>query len=357
MSILFDILKKAYSCEASDVHFRSEDRAWFRIFGEIAPASERAFGNEELKKLFETILPEAKKAMFHEGHEVDFACDLPGIARFRINLYYDLKGVAACFRILPAEIRNANDLSLEPGILELCTRSKGLILITGPTGAGKSTTMASMLDYINLLRNDHIITIEDPIEFVHPDKNCLVNQREIDTHTVSFSRALRAALREDPNVVLVGEMRDLETTMVALEVAETGHLVLSTLHTNSAASTIYRIINQFPKKKQEQIRVALASALIGVVSQVLIPKAFEKGRVSVREVMLVNHAIANLIRENKVHQIPSIIQMNRKSGMLRMEEGLLDLIEQGEITAEAALDKAPDRESFEKSLIAKGLKK
>jgi twitching motility protein PilT len=356
MSVLLDILKKGYDQEASDVHFRCEEPAWFRIFGEIAPATEEFFSNETLYNLLAAVVPETKKASFHEGREVDFALDMPGIARFRVNLYHDLKGIAACFRILPVKIRNANELKLEPGILELCTRSKGLILITGPTGSGKSTTMASMLDYINLLRNDHIITIEEPIEFVHSDKNCLVNQREVDTHTVSFSRALRAALREDPDVVLVGAMRDLETTMVALDVAETGHLVLSTLHTNSAASTIYRIINQFPKKKQEQIRVALASSLIGVISQVLVPKAHEKGRVAAREVILVNHAIANLIRENKIYQIPSILQMNRKNGMVTMQDSLLDLVERGEITVKSALDKTSDHDSFKKALLAKGLK-
>lgn len=355
MADLSEILKEAFSKGVSDIHFRGGEPVWFRLHGSMKATDHGPFSSEKIKTMISSILPESKKDSFNQGNEVDFAWELENVARFRINLYLDLQGTAACFRILPSEIKSSSDLKIEPGILDLCMRPKGLVLVTGPTGSGKSTTLAAMIDYINMLRNDHIITIEDPIEFTHAEKGCLVNQREIGSHTNSFNRALRAALREDPDVVLVGEMRDLETTMSALEVAETGHLVFSTLHTNSAASTVYRIINQFPKKAQEQVRTALASTLLGVVSQILIPRANGKGRVAAREIMIVNHAISNLIRENKIFQIPSILQMNRKNGMVRMEDALAELVEAGDITSDTALEKSPDRNGLEKVLIAKGL--
>ncbi|MBN2145136.1 MAG: PilT/PilU family type 4a pilus ATPase, partial [Candidatus Aureabacteria bacterium] len=303
MSELLQLLKDAYVRKASDVHFRSNERTWIRIDGQLTPASPQVYSTQMLNEMFMPVIPDIKKEYFDQGREIDFAWELEGVARFRINIYKDINGLGGCFRILPSEIKNANDLNLEAAILELCTRTKGLILVTGPTGSGKTTTLSALIDYINLLRTDHIITIEDPIEFVHKEKNCLINQRETGAHTKGFSEALRAALREDPDVVMVGEMRDLETTATALEVAETGHLVLSTLHTNNASDTVYRVINQFPKKKQDQIRVSLASSLIGVISQVLIPKASGEGRIAVREIMIMNHAISNLIRENKIYQI------------------------------------------------------
>jgi len=351
-----DILQEGVARNASDIHFRSGESVWYRVDGQITPGSPIKYNEEELEKLLFPTLPPLRKEVFLKNKtEVDYAWEIEGLARFRINLYYDLQGLAGCFRILPAHIMDANELNLEQGILELCGRTKGLILVTGPTGSGKSTTMASMVDYINMMRAEHIITVEDPIEFKHKEKRSLINCREITTHTESFSRALRASLREDPDVVLVGEMRDLETTMTALEVAETGHLVFSTLHTNDAASTVYRIINQFPKRKQEQVRIALAASLIGVITQNLLPRAHEPGRIAVREIMIVNNAISNLIRENKIYQLGSIIQMNKRLGMQKMEDSLLELVQDEKITAMEALERAPDADQFKKNLIARGL--
>lgn len=355
MSELIDLLKLGYSRRASDVHFRSNERMWFRVDGNLVPEGGRRYSREELMSLLVPIIPATKQESFKEGREVDFSYEIKGVVRFRVNLYLDVEGVAGCFRILPSEIKTVNELKVENAILDLCTRTKGLILVTGPTGSGKSTTLASLLDYINVLHNGHIITIEDPIEFVYTEKNCLINQREVFSHTQGFSHALKAALREDPNIVMVGEMRDLETTSTALEVAETGHLVFSTLHTNSAATTVYRIINQFPKKKQEQIRMSLAASLIGVISQVLVPKAAEPGRVAVKEVMIVNHAISNLIRENKIFQINNVIQMSRNSGMITMVDAMLDMIEQGVITPLTAMEKVNDQKQLAAMLGEKGL--
>ena len=300
------------------------------------------------------MIPAEKQPAFKSGKEVDFAYEIPGIVRFRVNVYQDLHGISACFRVLPSEIKTVNDLKMEQSVLDLCTRNKGLILVTGPTGSGKSTTLASLMDYVNILHHGHIITIEDPVEFVFREKNCLINQREISTHTQGFNQALRAALREDPNVVMVGEMRDLETTMTALEIAETGHLVFSTLHTNSAASTVYRIINQFPRKKQDQIRLSLASSLVGVISQTLVP-CLSGGRAAVREVMIVNHAIANLIRENKIYQISNVIQMSRNAGMVTMTDAMMDLITRKVISPVAAIEKVNDQKQLQQALIQRGI--
>ena len=355
MDNLQDILKWGYTQKASDIHFRTGEKVWFRVDGEIMAMGDRVYDGEMLLKFFLPILSPVKKSIFDKGKEVDLSHEIPGLVRFRVNIYRDLQGVGACFRVLPSEVKNVNDLRIEQSLLDLCGRTKGLILVTGPTGSGKSTTLSSLLDYINVLHNGHIITIEDPIEFVYREKNCLINQREIATHTDGFNQALRAALREDPNVVMVGEMRDLETTMTALEVAETGHLVLSTLHTNSAPSTVYRIINQFPKKKQDQIRMSLAASLIGVISQTLVPRATGAGRVAVREIMILNHAIANLIRENKIYQIGNVIQMNRNAGMISMVDAMVELIEAGEITALAALEKVNDQKQLQNVLTQRGL--
>lgn len=356
MSELLNILEESVKIKASDVHFRPNAPVWIRLNGDLMPFNKRIFKNEELLTIFKEIVPSNKNIFFERGEEVDFAFQLSNSkTRFRINLYRDLAGISASFRVLPSEIISVYDLNIEKPILDLCGRQKGLILVTGPTGSGKSTTLASLLDYVNTNQNGHLITIEDPIEFIFEEKNCIINQREINTHTHTFENALRAALREDPDYIMVGEMRDLETTMTAIEVAETGHLVFSTLHTNTAASTIYRIINQFPKKMQDQIRIAIASSLIGVISQTLIPKADGSGRIAVRETLVVNHAIANLIRENKVYQIPNIIQMNRKEGMITMNDALIELVESNEITPIDAMQKAPDPLQLEKMLAERGL--
>lgn len=355
MDKLHDILKLGYSKNASDIHFKSAEPVWFRIDGQIFPQNQTLLSHEELFPFLEGLIPAEKQPVFKSGKEVDFAYEIPELVRFRVNVYQDLQGISACFRVLPSEIKTVNDLKMEQSILDLCTRNKGLILVTGPTGSGKSTTLASLMDYVNILHNGHIITIEDPVEFVFKEKNCLINQREISTHTQSFSKALRATLREDPNVVMVGEMRDLETTMTALEIAETGHLVFSTLHTNSAASTVYRIINQFPRKKQDQIRLSLAASLVGVISQTLVPCLSGHGRVAVREVMIVNHAVANLIRENKIYQISNVIQMSRNAGMITMSDAMMDLITRKVISPVAAIEKVNDQKQLEQALKQRGI--
>ena len=276
---------------------------------------------DAMKTLLEPIIPEKNRHELAERRDTDFAYEISGLARFRANIFMDRKGMGAVFRVIPSEILSAEKLGLSPAILGLCKLHKGLVLVTGPTGSGKSTTLCAMVDYINRERRDHIITIEDPIEFVHPHKNCLVNQREVHGDTDSFSNALRAALREDPDIVLVGEMRDLETIDSALRIAETGHLTFATLHTNSAAQTINRIIDVFPPHQQSQIRAQLSFVLEGVMCQALLPKANSPGRVMALEVMIPNPAIRNLIREDKIHQIYSQMQIGQdKFGMQTMNQ-------------------------------------
>ncbi|EKD27188.1 MAG: hypothetical protein ACD_79C00821G0008 [uncultured bacterium] len=344
MRTLEDILKDAYEQNASDVHLRSNDYIWIRIDGILYPSSNRPLTTEDdIKKLLMPIIPENKLENFNKSLEIDFAWEIKDMARFRINIFREINGISACIRILPSAFKNVNDLKIESGILELCSRKKGLILVTGPTGSGKSTTLAALLDYINILNKGHIITIEDPIEFILKEKNSIITQREINSHTENFSGALRATLREDPNCVMIGEMRDLETTMTALEVAETGHLVLSSLHTNNAAATVYRIINQFPSKVQDQVRMSLASSLIGVVSQLLIPRKDGKGRIAAKEILLVNHAVANLIRENKIYQINNVIQTGRNQGMIKMSDSLMNLIKSNIISERQAYECYPDK--------------
>jgi twitching motility protein PilT len=283
-------------------------------------------------------MTDAQKHRFEEDLELDFSFGLKGMARFRANIFNQRGAVAAVFRVIPFEIKSFSQLNLPPVVAKLCDRPRGLILVTGPTGSGKSTTLAAMLDKINCERHEHIITIEDPIEFVHPHKNCLVNQREVHQDTKSFSGALRAALREDPDVVLIGEMRDLETIESALRVAETGHLTFGTLHTNSAASTINRVIDVFPSHQQPQIRAQLSLVLEGVLCQALLPKAGGQGRAMAMEVLVPNPAIRNLIREDKIHQIYSSMQSGQdKYGMQTFNQSLMALYMQKAITIETAL--------------------
>jgi twitching motility protein PilT len=277
------------------------------------------------------------------------------VARFRVNVFKDRKGVGGVFRTIPTEILTAEQLGLPPAILNLCNLSKGLVLVTGPTGSGKSTTLAAMIDYINKTRTDHIITIEDPIEFVHPNQKCLVNQREIPTHTTGFKKALRAALREDPDIVLVGEMRDLETIAIAIETAETGHLVFGTLHTTTAISTVDRIIDQFPADRQAQIRTMLSESIRGVIAQTLLKKN-GGGRVAALEVLIVNSAISNLIREGKTFQIASLMQTGKKLGMQMLNDSLLDLIKKKIVDPDEAYVKAVDKASFLSSCKTNNIK-
>jgi twitching motility protein PilT len=300
------------------------------------------------------ILPSDNATAFGECNDTDFAYEIEGVARFRANYFRDRKGMGAVFRQIPYEIIPPEKLGIPAKVMDLCWRSKGLVLVTGPTGSGKSTTLAALVDFINEHRNEHIITIEDPIEFVHTNKNCLVNQREIGVHTNSFKTALRAALREDPDIVLVGEMRDLETIAIAIETAETGHLVFGTLHTNTAVSTVDRIIDQFPPTQQEQIRVMLAESLAGVVAQVLCKKK-KGGRVAAYEVLMMTPAASNLIREGKTYQLVSVMQTGKRYGMQTMNEHLLYLVVNGHISPEEAYIKSTDSAEMKKAYEAAGI--
>jgi twitching motility protein PilT len=328
---------------ASDLHISSGSSPLLRLDGEMAPISgEHELSPDAAEALLMPIVPPRNREEFKGTHDTDFAYELPGRARFRVNLFVDLHGIGAVFRVIPAKILTTDDLGLPKELLTLCALPKGLVLVTGPTGSGKSTTLAALIDYINRTRSAHVITIEDPIEFVHANKKCLINQRQVGEHTDSFKRALRAALREDPDIVLLGEMRDLETVSIAIETAETGHLVFGTLHTSSAPSTIDRIIDQYPADQQNQIRVMLSSSLKAVICQMLCKKT-GGGRVAALEVMFSVPAVANLIREQKIFQIPSIMQTGRKLGMRLMNDSLLLLAKDGIVSAEEALSKSYDR--------------
>ncbi len=327
---------------SSDLHLSSDEIPMIRKDGEMQRLDYQRLGSDALYELLLPIMPPENKKEFDADGDTDFAYEIKGLARFRANLFRDRKGVGAVFRTIPAEILTAEQLGLSQAIQNLCNLTKGLVLVTGPTGSGKSTTLCALIDLINRTRNAHIITIEDPIEFVHENKQCLVNQREVGVHTQGFKRALRAALREDPDIVLVGEMRDLETIAIAIETAETGHLVFGTLHTSTAYSTVDRIIDQFPPDQQEQIRVMLSESLRGVISQTLCKKV-GGGRVAALEVLLSNPAVANLIREGKTFQIPSIMQTNRGKGMVLLNEALLDLVQKKVIEPSEALMKAVDK--------------
>jgi twitching motility protein PilT len=337
-----DLFRELVAKKGSDLYVCTGKKPLIRKDGDLVPVGPRELSEEEAKQLLYAITPDDQLEQFERESDADFAYEIEGLARFRANLFRDRNGVGGIFRQIPAELLTAEKLGLAPAILELCMLNKGLVLVTGPTGSGKSTTLAAMLDYVNRNRSAHIITIEDPIEFVHKDKKCVINQREVGSHTQGFKRALRAALREDPDIVLVGEMRDLETVAIAIETAETGHLVFGTLHTNTAASTVDRIIDQFPADQQQQIRTMLAEALKGVISQTLCKKK-GGGRVAALEVLLGMHAVSNLIREAKTHQIPSIMQTSRQAGMITLNEALMELVEKKLVTAEEAMAKAIDK--------------
>jgi twitching motility protein PilT len=292
---------------------------------------------------------------FRETNDIDFAYEIPGVARFRANVFRDRNGIGGIFRQIPTKILSAEELNLPKAVLELCNLNKGLVVVTGPTGSGKSTTLAAMVDYINRNHSSHIITIEDPIEFVHQDKRCVVNQREIGSHTASFKRALKAALREDPDIALVGEMRDLETVEIAIETAETGHLVFGTLHTNTAASTVDRIIDQFAVDRQPQIRTMLSEALRGVVAQTLCKKK-GGGRVAALEILVVTPSVANIIREGKTFQLPSIMQTGKSMGMVTLSDSLIQLVKEGVVDVKEAYFKSVDKNEFKNALQRNNIK-
>ena len=307
-------------------------------------------GPYELEQMLRQIMPPQAKVEWEDMRDTDFAYDVPN-ARLRVNVFCDLRGPCATFRRIPGDIMTAGELGLPPSVIDLCRLKKGLVLVTGPTGAGKSTTLAAMIDWINENRADHIITIEDPIEYVHTQKRCLIHQRQVGIHTRSYARALRAALREDPNIILVGEMRDLETISIAIEMAETGHLVFGTLHTTTAATTIDRIVDQFESDKQEQVRQMVAESLKGVIAQTLC-KRTDGGRVLALEILLVTTAVSNLIREKKTFQIPSVIQTSRGAGMRLLNDSLLDLVKAGTIDPHEAIDRALDKIGIKRDMAA-----
>ncbi len=349
------LLRKQVESGAADLHLRVGEPPVLRQRGDLVRMEgESALTDEQLTAMVTSAMPARNEAEFAEQSDTDFAHEIEGVSRFRANVLKDRKGTAAVFRTIAATTVTVDEMGISPEVRQLCYLSKGLVLVTGPTGSGKSTTMCALIDLINSTRNDHIITIEDPIEFVHQNKKCLITQRQVGVHTNSFKSALRAALREDPDVVLVGELRDLETVAIAIETAETGHLVFGTLHTATAAGTIDRIIDQFPADRQEQIRVMLAESLKGVVSQTLLKKK-GGGRVAAREVMIVNPAISNLIREGKTVQIPSIMQTNKRLGMIMLNDALMDLINAGEVDPLEAYTKAVDKPSLAERLKQKGI--
>jgi twitching motility protein PilT len=344
------LLRKMVEGGCSDLHLSSGNPPLFRKDGQIVPLGDAiASSSNQLHELLFSIAPPGNRSKFEASHDTDFAYEVKGLARFRCNLFMDRLGIGVVFRVIPTKIPSVEDLGLPKHILQLCRLNKGLVLVTGPTGCGKSTTLAAMIDWINKNRTDHIITIEDPIEFVHENQKCLVNQREVGTHTEGFKQALRAALREDPDIVLVGEMRDLETVAIAIETAETGHLVFGTLHTNTAPSTVDRIIDQFPADRQSQIRTMLSESLKGVISQTLC-KRKGAGRVAALEILYVTGAISNLIREGKTFQIPSLMQTNKAMGMTMLNDALLDLVHKGLVEPQEAYFKSMAKTEF-KSLL------
>jgi twitching motility protein PilT len=337
---------------ASDLHLRTGDVPILRRDGELARLEGEPLPAERLDGMLTSIMEPRELGEFREHNDADWAYEIEGLARFRCNAGRDRRGPMGVFRTIPGRVMTADEMGLSREVQHLCYLTKGLVLVTGPTGSGKSTTLAALVDLINRTRTDHILTIEDPIEFVHQSRSCLVTQRQIGLHTRSFKHALRAALREDPDIVLVGEMRDLETVSIAIETAETGHLVFGTLHTTTAASTIDRIIDQFPADRQAQIRIMLSESLRGVIAQTLCRK-IGGGRVAAREILLSIPAVSNLIREGKTFQIPSIMQTNRKTGMVTLNDALMELVDQGLVEPKEAYMKAVEKATFAQALKAK----
>ncbi len=341
MSNLYQLLQQMLEKGASDLHLTTGCPPQMRLHGHLVPMNYPELGPADTKQLIYSVLTDAQKHRFEEENELDLSFGLKGMSRFRANVFVQRGATAAAIRVIPTQIKSLEELGLPPVVSELIKRPRGLILVTGPTGSGKSTTLAAMIDKINTERHDHIITIEDPIEFLHNHKGCLVNQREVTSDTKTFKAALKYILRQDPDVVLVGEMRDLETIEAALTIAETGHLTLATLHTNSCAQTINRIVDVFPPHQQPQVRAQLSFVLEGVLSQQLVPKMNGQGRAMAMEIMVPNPAIRNLIREDKVHQIYSTMQTGQnKFGMQTMNQSLVELYMKRQISYEEALNRS-----------------
>ncbi|MBW1741522.1 MAG: type IV pilus twitching motility protein PilT [Deltaproteobacteria bacterium] len=330
----------------SDLHLIAGQPPMLRITGDIERVKYKVLDNDDLRSMLYEITPEDKIKIFEETGDVDFGYEIPGLARYRANFFMQKNGIGAVFREIPSEIMTVEQLGLPPVVAKLASLPRGLVLVTGPTGSGKSTTLAAIIDEANRTRKDHIITVEDPIEFVHKSQSCVVNHREVGTHTKSFSTALRGALREDPDIILVGEMRDLETISLAVEAASTGHLVFGTLHTTSAHKTVDRVIEVFPADQQEQIRSTLADGIRAVIAQVLFKRVDKKGRCAALEIMIATPAIRNLIREAKTYQIPSMIQTGKKYGMQLLDDAIMGLLNKGWISPEEAYIKANDKSKF-----------
>ena len=343
-------LKVLVDQRGSDLHLTVGSPPIMRVHGHLQRIKFRELSNKDMETLIYEIMEEEWRAKFLETLDFDFAYEIEGLARFRVNVFWQRKGLGAVMRTIPSTVLTVDQLGLPDAVRKLCMLTKGLVLVTGPTGSGKSTTLAAMVDFVNETRADHIITIEDPIEFVHPNKKCLINQREIGTNTQSFAAALRAALREDPDVILVGEMRDRETIELGLTAAETGHLVFGTMHTSSAPKTVDRIIGVFPADQQNQIRTMLAESLKGVIAQVLLRTKDGKGRRAALEIMVGTSPVANLIRENKTFQIPSMIQTGKKDGMQLLDQHVLEYLMSGMITPEEAYMKSSNKQAFKQYL-------
>jgi twitching motility protein PilT len=331
---------------ASDLHLAAGQQPALRVRGEIERIKYKRLNSDDLRGMLYEITPEDKIKVFEETGDIDFGYEIPGLARYRCNFFMQKNGVSAVFREIPDTIMTCEQLGLPPVISKLASLPRGLVLVTGPTGSGKSTTLAAIVDESNRTRKDHIITIEDPIEFVHQSQSCIVNHREVGLHTKTFSAALRGALREDPDIILVGEMRDLETISLAIEAASTGHLVFATLHTSSAPKTVDRIIEVFPSEQQAQTRSTLSDGLRAIVAQVLFKRIDIKGRCVALEILIATAAVRNLIREAKTHQIPSMIQTGKKYGMILLDDAIMDLLNKGMISADEAYMKANDKGRF-----------
>jgi len=331
---------------ASDLHLVSGSQPILRVNGELQRVRYTTLENDDLRKMLYELAPEYKIKQFEEMGDIDFAYEIPGLARYRANYFVQKYGVGAVFRQIPDTILTVEQLGLPPVLNRLPMYPKGLVLVTGPTGSGKSTTLAALVDYANTHRKDHILTIEDPVEFVHKSRNCIINHREVGMHTKSFAIALRAALREDPDIIMVGEMRDLETISLAVEAASTGHLVFGTLHTQSAAKTVDRIIDVFPHEQQEQIRATLADSLQAVVAQTLFKRRDKRGRCAALEILVATPAVRNLVRDGKTFQIPTVLQTGKKFGMQSLDDAILDHLEKGRINPEDAYLHCLDKTRF-----------
>ena len=350
MAKLDAFFKLMFDTGASDLHIVSGQPPILRVHGELERIKYDPLEDENLRQMLYEIAPEQKIKTFEETGDVDFGYEIPNVARFRANYFMQKYGCGAVFRQIPTKILTADELGLPPILKKSAMLHKGLVLVTGPTGSGKSTTLAAVVDHANKHRKDHIITIEDPIEFVHESQGCLVNHREVGAHTRSFSAALRGALREDPDIIMVGEMRDLETIRLALEAANTGHLVFGTLHTTSAAKTIDRVIEVFPAEEQAQVRNGLSTGLKVVVAQNLFKRVDKKGRCAALEILVCTSAVGNLIREGKTVQIPSAIQTGKQFGMVTLDDAIMGVLQKGWISPEEAYDKSIDKSKF-KSLL------